>query len=178
MKTKNLSTANLFMSIAELVIGVLLLINPIGFTSWIIIAMGAALAVMGLVHVVNYFRTAPERAAQTDALAKGLLFIVCGLFCAFRSGWFVVTFPVITVLYGVLILVTGVSKLQTAIDMARLKRKYWFVALIGAIITLIFATLIITNPFASIAILWTFIGVSLVIEAVIDVITYIFSKKS
>ena len=102
---------------------------------------------------------------------------VCGLFCVFRSHWFVVTFPVLTVVYGVLTLVAGISKIQWSLDLFRTKQKYWYVAVVGAALSLVFACLILTNPFASTAVLWTFIAVSLLIESVIDVVT-LFLEKS
>lgn len=177
MKKINLGTSSLFMSVVEIVIGILLLINPVGFTSGIIIALGVAMVAMGVGQTISYFRTEATEAAKKGYLTKGILLVAFGLFCAFNSGWFVATFPVITVLYGVLILVAGTNKLQTAIDMVRAKQKYWYVALIGALLTLVFAVLIIVNPFASTAFLWYFIGVSLIIEAVVDVLTFIFTKR-
>ena len=62
--------------------------------------------------------------------------------------------------------------------MVRTKQKYWFVALISAILTLAFAVLIVANPFSSTAFLWSFIGVTLIVEAVMDIVTFIFAKKS
>ena len=44
-------------------------------------------------------------------------------------------------------------------------------------LTLTFAVLILCNPFSTTAILWTFIAVSLIVEAVVDILTYIFGKK-
>lgn len=178
MKRVNSGNSSLLMSIIEIVIGILLLINPVGFTSGIIVTLGIVLAIMGVGQIIGYFHTEAEEAASGGKLTKGILFTVFGLFCAFKSGWFIATFPVITILYGVLILVAGVSKLQKAIDMVRVKQNYWFVALISAALTLLFAVLIIFNPFASTAILWTFIGVTLIVEAVMDIITFIFARKS
>ena len=178
MKKSNSAMSSLFMSIVEIVLGILLLINPVGFTSGIIIILGVVLAIMGIGQTVQYFRADAEEAAKSGSLTKGILFTVLGIFCAFKSEWFIATFPVITIFYGILILVAGVSKLQIAVDMARAKQKYWFFALISAMLTLVFAVLIIINPFASTAFLWTFIGISLIVEAVIDVVTFIFAKKS
>lgn len=179
MKKKvNSGNSSLLMSIVEIVIGVLLLINPVGLTSVIIIALGVAMAVMGIVQIIGYFRTDAQEASKGNKLSKGILFLVLGLFCAFKSGWFIATFPVITILYGILIMVAGVCKLQQAVDMVRVKQKYWFVALISAMLTLLFAALIIFNPFASTTVLWTFTGITLIIEAVLDIITYILAKKS
>ena len=178
MKKVHSGNESLMMSLVEILIGILLLINPVGFTSGIIIAFGIVLTIMGLGQIIRYFRTDAEEAANGGKLTKGILFAVLGLFCAFKSGWFIATFPVITMLYGVLILVTGASKLQQAIDMVRVRQRYWFVALIGAILTLLFAVLILLNPFASTAVLWSFIGITLIVEAVMDVATFIFAKRS
>ncbi len=177
MKKSIWHTSSLLMCIVEILIGILLLINPVGFTSGIIVCGGIILTLMGIVSIIKYFFTNAEDAAESGNLGKGILLTVLGLFCTFKSVWFLVTFPVITLLYGVIILVTGIAKLQNAVNMLRLKHSYWFVALIGAVLSLIFAVLIITNPFTSTAVLWSFIGISLLVEAVADIFAYIFAKK-
>ena len=80
-------------------------------------------------------------------------------------------------LYGVATLVAAFGKLQWTADLLRLKYKYWFIALISAVLSLVLAILIISNPFSSTAVLWVFIGVSMIVEAVVDVVTLIFEKK-
>lgn len=177
MNKINRNTGNLLTCIFEVLVGILLLINPIGFTSGIIIVFGIILAVTGIISLFRYFRENPETAAQESGLAKGLIYIVFGLFCAFKSEWFIITFPLLTVLYGILALVSGVSKVQWAVDMLRAKQKYWFIEIISATLTIICAILILINPFTSTAVLWTFIGVTMIIEAVVDVLAYIFGRK-
>lgn len=169
--------SHLILSLIEMVIGILLLINPVGFTSGIILALGVVLAVTGIGHVIGYFRADAEEAAYSGRLTKGVLLTAFGVFCVCKSDWLLVTFPVITVLYGVGILIVGVSKLQRAVDMIRFKRPYWFVALIGAVLTLVFAVLILCNPFASAVVLWTFIGVTCIVEAILDIAVYFFARK-
>lgn len=178
MKKVHLGAFGLLMSISEIVIGILLLIDPVGFTSGIIVTLGIVLTIMGIAKVVQYFRDDAEDAAKSGSLTKGILFSALGLFCMLKSGWFIATFPIITALYGVLILIAGVSKLQQAIDMIRIKQKYWFIALISAVLTLVFAVMIVANPFSSTTFLWSFIGVTLIVEAVMDIVTYIFAKKA
>lgn len=174
----NRRKGNLLTCIAELLIGILLFINPVGFTSGIIIMLGVILAVSGIVNLFGYFRAAPEDAAEQGGLAKGLGLLLAGTFCMFRSNWFIVTFPLLTVIYGVLTLLGGINKVQWAIDMLRAKQKYWFVAIISAVLTLVFSALILANPFASTAVLWTIIAVTLIVEAVIDIVAFILGRKS
>ena len=99
---------SILMCVLEILLGVLLLIDPLGFTSAISIALGAALIVAGIVFIVRYFRAGAAQGALTHGLSKGLLLLLAGLFCVLRSKWFVATFPLLTILYGVGILISGV----------------------------------------------------------------------
>jgi len=175
-KIKN-SADSLLMCISEILIGILLLINPIGFTSAIIMILGIAMVILGVISTIGYFRAKPVQASLKNDLAKGLLLIVSGCFCFLKAEWFIVTFPVLTVLYGVMNIILGAGKIQHAVDMIRMKEKYWFIAMIGAALTIIFAVLILTNPFTSSAFLWTFIAVSLIVEAVMDILTFAFEGR-
>ena len=51
------------MSLVEFIIGILLLLNPVGFTSGIIATFGVVLMIMGISSIIKYFRTEPEEAA-------------------------------------------------------------------------------------------------------------------
>ncbi len=171
MKKLKENSVNLIMSLCELVIGILLLVNPVGFTTFVIRALGVVLAIRGVVSVISYFCAKPEEAIKKQSLAVGFIFLTIGLFCVFRSGWFIATFPVLTVLYGVIILFAGITKIQWVADCIRMKKKQWLFALISAALSLISAIIIIKNPFTTTAVLWTFTAVSLIVEAIFDVVS-------
>lgn len=175
---KSISKAsNIILSLCEAIIGVLLLVNPVGFTSGIIIFLGIVLLILGIANVVQYFRTPPEVAAMKRSLTRGCLEILAGLFCILKSGWFINAFPLLTILYGVGILVTGITKVQWTIDRIRLKLKKWFWLAISAALTIVCAVIILCNPFGSTAVLWIFIAVMLIIEAIVDILAAIFTKE-
>lgn len=173
----NHNTGMLLTCLFEILMGILLLIDPIGFTSSIIIIFGIVLLIGGIVSVLKYFRKDSEKILQETGLAKGLLMAVSGVFCVLKSEWFIVTFPLLTVLYGVLALVSGICKVQWGVNMFRARKKYWFFEVIGAAITIICAILILMNPFASTAVLWTFIGLTMICEAVVDVVALILNHN-
>ena len=177
MKKLKENSGSLVMSLCEAVIGVLLLINPVGFTSFVIIALGLVLAVRGVMSVIAYFRASPEIAAREHNLSGGVICLAIGLFCVFRSNWFILTFPALTFIYGVIILFVGLTKIQWVADCIRLKRKQWVFELISAALSLICAAIIIRNPFASTAVLWTFTAVSLIVEAIFDIVTVFIGGK-
>ena len=81
-------------------------------------------------------------------------------------------------LYGVGILLTGIAKIQWTVDMARLKMSKWFLAAIGAALSILFAAVILMNPFQSTTFLWTFVAVSLIVEAALDAIALLLSRGS
>ena len=175
MLKRNLGS--LAMSLAEIVIGILLLVNPVGFTSGIIVTFGVVLMITGIGTTIKYFRTEPEDAAVGQVLVKGLLELLGGAFCAFNSHWFIATFPVLTLVYGVVILVTGITKLQWTIDIIRMKRSKWFWMAISAAISILCGITVITNPFSTTAVLWMFIGISLIVDAVFDMIGGILGNR-
>lgn len=162
----------------ELAAGILLLIDPIRFTSGIIIAAGIVFLAAGILCTVRYFRTEAIEAAKRQLLTKGLVGLLFGWFCTFHSAWFVVTFPILTILYGIFVLLAGLGKIQLTIDLIRGRNKRWFIAGISAAISVVCAVVILNNPFAATEVLWMFTGITLIIEAVFDLITLVVSSKA
>jgi len=175
MKTLKSNLNGILLCLFEIVIGILLLINPIGFTEGIITTAGIVLLIIGLISVIKYFRTEAKEAATGQYLLKGLVEMVVGGFCAFKSGWFIVTFPALSLIYGVVVLITGLGKVQLTFDLIRGKNKKWFLAIISAIISIACGIVILNNPFTSAAVLWMFTGITLIVESIIDIITLIVS---
>lgn len=165
---------NIILSLCELGVGILLLFNPVSFTSLIFTVLGIVLLLTGVREIIIYFREDPDIAQIQQNLTKGLVKIAVGLFCVFKFNWFIATFPLLTILYGGVILLTGFSKIQRAVDMFRLKEKQWYLAAISAVLSLAFAGLVLGNPFASMEILWMFVAVSMIIDAVLDITVLVF----
>ena len=168
MKFLKKNSVNLLISICELVLGILLLINPTGFTTGIIIAFGAACLIFGIVQIVFYWRKPFAEAMSRFYLMKGLISVSLGLFCVCFSHWFLDTFVLLSFLYGILLLVAGFYKVQWSIDLLRQREKRWWMGAISAALTIIFSLLIIGNPFPSVNATWIFSGIALIIESVFD----------
>lgn len=177
MKFLKINPGGIVGCLLEILVGVLLLMDPVGFTSGIIIGAGGVLMAAGLVSVAKYFRTEPEEAAKGQMLVKGLVALLAGAFCARKSEWFVVTFPVMTLIYGVVILLTGLAKIQWMVDALRMKKDKWVWAGVSALLSIVCGAVIITSPFGSAAALWLFTGVSLIVEAVFDAAALFFGER-
>lgn len=168
---------SLLICIGEILIGVLLLLNPRGFTHTVFVALGVLLAALGITRLAGYWRAEAAVAARSGGLVTGLVFLLAGGFCIFRWQWFVVTFPILTVVYGVVTLLNGLNKLQFAVDLWRLGQRYWYLALAGAGLTLLFGAVILANPFATTALLWKFVAIAFLAEAVLDLVALVFSGR-
>lgn len=171
------NAGSILVCLLEILVGVLLLIDPIGFTSSIIILIGIVLMLFGCVGVIRYFHTDPVNATREMSLVQGLIGITAGLFCVLRSDWFILAFPVLTILYGIAVLVTGFYKVQITADMLRLRKNHWGWMAVSAILSLALAAIILWNPFTSSVFLWDFTAISLIVEAIFDIVTILMSMR-
>ena len=159
--------------LVELLVGILLLVKPEDFTAGILMAVGIVLLVGGGICLIRYFNTEPVQAALEQNFSKGLVLILLGGFLALRTKQIIELF-LVAHLYGVAILILGVVKLQQSVDLLRLKARYWFLAGVNALLAIGFAAVILSNP----AILWLLAAISLIVEAVLDVVVLIMTGKS
>ncbi len=177
MKTLFQKTGGILYSLLQAIVGILLLIDPMGLTSGILVTFGVVLTVMGIVSIVNYFRTPIETASNEQYLMKGLLSVLVGCFCIFCTEWLVMTLPLLSIVYGVMILLAGLTKVQLTFDALRKKEGKWFLGLISAVISIVCAVVVLTNPFTTTAVLWVFTGVAMIVDAVFDVFVLLFGGK-
>ena len=168
--------AGLLMAALEVIVGILLMVNPVGFTAGIIIAIGVFVTVMGVISIVRYIRTPAENAAKTTNLFQGLAAVFFGVFCVFGTTWWIAAFPVLAMFYGILQLIAGLQKVQTTVDALRLKNKLWYVPAIGALLSLVCGWIIVKNPEMTVLSIWVFTGLSLIIEGVFDAVTLWFTN--
>ena len=157
--------------LGELIVGILILIDPHSFTSGIIRLAGVVFSIMGVLSLMSYFRSSAQLGSMSMGFSKGLILIAGGLFCVFNPGWFIKAFPLIAVVYGVGLIRMGLIKLQWSVDSMRLGSGLWMVPGIGALSSLVLGVIIVLNPFAAEQVMWIFVGSSLIFEAVVDAVS-------
>ncbi len=177
MSRLNFAIGKLILLLFEAAVGVVLLINPIGFATVFVTVVGVLLAAVGLMFILQYFRSEPTEAQKGQGLLKGCCALLVGLFCALNTQWFIDAFPLLTVIHGIVILITGIIRLQWTADMLRLKLKRWYIAAGGAVISIVLAVIIFVNPFGVSQAIWTFIGITFLVDALADLAVLIFSGR-
>ena len=151
-----------------IVVGILLLVNPMTFAIIILKIAGGLLALLGIYDLIKYFRTEPEVAAKGSCFYSGAIMITVGLFCIFSGDKLTTIFPMLAVLYGVFQIVLGYRKLQRMVDDLRMKMPLWWLRAISAGISLISGFIIALKPEMTWIDIWVFTGTTMIIEGMLD----------
>ena len=160
--------------ILYLIAGVLLLIWPDLMTEITMWALVIVLAAYGIYRIIAYFRMTPEEGASTYSLALALFLLLLAVYIIIDRTSFASIFPRI---WGLMLLIGGFIKIQEAIDALRIHQRHWWWLLIGAAISVVLGIFAILRPAFILESIALFIGISLIVEAIIDVILLIFFRK-
>ena len=101
-------------SIAYLIIGFILLIKPGTALVTIVHILALLAVVMGVVSLVTYFKD--KYSVGNGGVIKGIVYFVIAAFLYFGAGFIISIVPFIL---GLLIVISGIVKLQEALDMMK-----------------------------------------------------------
>ena len=170
MKTIQENLGLIIICVIEVIIGIVFFTDPIQFTSAVLMGVGVVLLITGVCGVIRYFTTPPAMAVLEQQLSKGLISLLAGALLLFRNEQVVALFPMLTQVYGVVILITGMIKLQRGVDLLRLKRRFWYLSAISAVLAVLLSVIVLANPFESTLVLWRVAAVTLIAQAVLDIV--------
>ena len=168
-------SVSLMMAAGELALGLLLLINPVGLTAAVVIALGIILVLLGAYNLFRYIRLSREEAAKTWFLATGACLLAIGVTAIANQHWLVTLLGTLTTLYGVMLLGVAFMKLQIAVDAVRGQRPFWYLMGISVIVSAVLAGLLFMQAFAENAV-WIATGIILLVLAVLDGVYFILGR--
>ncbi len=161
-------------SIAYLILGFLLLFKPGTALVTVVHILAIVAAVMGIVSLVSYFKD--KYSAGNGGVIKGVVYLLIAAFLYFGAELIISIVPII---FGILIIISGIVKLQEALDMMKYRASGSITVLIISILSLVFGVLILINPFGTVELLLRIIGIALIYNGVSDLLTvFYFSKKT
>lgn len=152
------------------VIGVLFIAFPDKCIKYLSLIIGISLIVMGIAGIVSYFLN--KTSGFTLALSIVILIvgiIVCAKYRAIIS--------LIVMIFGIFILATGLFNLATSIKIIVSSLMSGWLTLMLSIATSIFGIIAITKSTELTETIVQFIGISLIVYAVLDIIAYIQVRK-
>ncbi len=110
-------------------------------------------------------------------LFKGLLLIILGVLCVTQYGVLLAALPFVTWVYAIAMLILAAYKVQCTVDILRLSGIRWyFRAEYPRRWRFVLALFILLNPNTAMNIVWGFMGVSIILEAGLEIATIILLK--
>ena len=132
------------------------------------------LIAFGIVKIIGYFSRDIYRLAFQYDLAFGLLMILLGAAMFANSGSLS---SFICLSLGLYILTDSLFKIQIALDARRFGVRSWMLILISAVLAGIGGLLLVLRPTESIPVLVVMLGISLLFEGLLNLITVLTSVK-
>lgn len=149
-------------------LGITLIADPdfsISLLCWI---GGILLVLFGCIKIVGYASKDLYRLAFQYDLAFGILLISLGVILILRTGAMI---HIICSLLGLCILADALLKIQISIDSRSFGIHQWWMILTAAIITSIIGFLLLFRPYESTRMAMTLLGMSILAEGILNMIT-------
>lgn len=161
---------NIIAAILAIVVGVLFIILPKDSADVLCLIAGILLIFAGSFTLVAYIFSGFFLGAHL--LIVGIMLILLGTFCLTNPENIM---KVLTVLFGLYIVIDGATSIVDSVYCAKAKIKGWGLLLVLAILSIGLGTVVMFSTFDTIMI---FAGCSLIIDGVCDIIeTIVFSHK-
>ena len=167
---KALKWRSLIVAFSAILLGLLFILTPQTSADVICYVAGILLLASGIAAVISYL--ASGRLFGSYALVSGIVLLVCGVFCLLRPE---IIQGLLTVLFGVFLVIDGMMTLQDGVDCARARLAGWWVPTLLGAVTIALGCVVLFGKFDSIMLL---AGISLIADGVFDlIVTFAFSKR-
>lgn len=161
-EVKKLSLATIIVSA---VLGILFIAFPSRSIKYLSLIVGIGLIAIGIVAVVSY--CIDKRAKFT--LVLGVIVLICGIVICAKYREII---NLIVMIFGIFILASGIVDLVTGLKAAVISRAAGITTVVLSVISIIFGIVAITKSAALTDGIIQFIGVALIVYAVVDAVTY------
>ena len=165
---RSVKTRLVITALVVIAIGVLFVLKPGTSGTWICYIVGAALCVSGVVLFITYFLGDFQKSFGSFDLVWGAALLLCGVYILVRPS---LLYGLLTTAFAIFLVVDGVLKLQYAIDLYRMKAKGWWFVLAVALVMGVLGVVALFNPFATMVTLMTFLGITLIADGVMDLLS-------
>jgi uncharacterized membrane protein HdeD (DUF308 family) len=156
--------------VVSAIVGLLFIFFPAQCIKYTSLFVGIALIAIGVVAIVSYIADK----SGTFSLLMGIIILICGIVICVKYKAII---SLIVIIFGIFILASGIVDLSASIrSIIRFSNVGWF-TLVLSIVTIILGIIAITKSGQLTEGIIQFIGVALIVYAVLDIISYIQVNK-
>lgn len=157
---------NTFVSaVISVLIGLALLLQPGKFTVLACRIVAILVLISGAAAIVSYVREKQKFWRLQTMLILGIILVILGISMLSGPSFFISLLPLVL---GIIVLIHGLQDVSYAVNMKKLEDPYWWITMILALLSIVFAVIVIINPFAAASTVTMLIGVVLIYDGVSD----------
>jgi uncharacterized membrane protein HdeD (DUF308 family) len=169
MKTlKNIRPDYLIRAIVLIIVGIILAVWTAASLDVMARVLAVLLIVIGAVLIITYLVHKEKSFTISGGFVAGIIIAAVGAWIFANPGKFTDFIPK---LFGIFILISGLSNLGQTVSLIRYKSTTWWVSLIIAFVTVGLGAFLFFNPTNAKEIAVTLIGAFLIIDGVTNLIT-------
>ena len=132
------------LSVAYIVLGLVLVIWPDISVHTFCFVFGIGMIIFGGAHLILYFTKDRFLSVMQPDLVIGVVCVSTGCYILMKMEYML---EIIPFAMGIVALLGGIVKIQSALDLKRLSAVRWYIMLVWAVVLLIMGAVLVMNPF-------------------------------
>lgn len=162
-------------SAVYIIVGLILTFFPASIAVMLGYVFATVILIVGLSFLYRFIIKDVAYTFVGNELVIGTVLVLASIF-VYAKADSVVSF--IPVLLGIVVLVSGITKLQNAIGLQRMRYQGATAVLAFAVLNIFFGIVLVFNPFSAVTTLIMLIGLGLIFSGVTDLITTFWIAKN
>ena len=163
------------MAVAYVVFGLSLLIKPELSTTVICYAIGAVCVIYAVANLIKYFTGSMNRMYIEPDFVLSVIICVFGIVTIVRPSVIISILPFIV---GIVLVFSGLIKVQDGINLKRFNYDRWFLVLGFAVISVILGIVVLLNPFGTGLLFTRIVGLFFTVDGVLSISSIVMLRKN
>ena len=169
---KKLKWNLILMSLLYVGLGIFLVMKPGTALNIVCYALGGVVLACAAVQLIRYFVVERGVFQSQLTLISGLVCLALGVFLLLRSDIVVSILPIV---FGLFVIFDAIGRVQNALDLRRCGYDSWKGFLLLPVLSVVLGVILIANPFGAMETLVMAIGVILIVEGAINLLSALYT---
>lgn len=171
---KSIRRQTVLTAICYIILGVFFLIRPDIAVTTLLQVAAVILFVVGVVRVIAYFAGGKDT-VFSGGFTSGTILAAIAAIVFFKTSVFE---ALLVILLAAAVLLDGITKLQSAIDLARSGFKSWWIVLLLAVVNVALGVVLVINPFATTRLFIRIVGAFMIAGSIGDLVSCVLCSKA
>lgn len=163
---KEVNSPILLTKLIYIIIGIAMIIIPEFISNSICYIISILIIFFGLSCLIKYIQLKKHNIISNIMLVISIIALILGLVIFINPEFFISIVPFVI---GIYIIIIGVSKYIEAIEIKKANYKHWYIVMFASILLLLLGIVIIFNPFKTLTLIITLVGIIFTINSLYDI---------